>query len=70
MSPFERAAWNWYWDIATAFAMESGIVAEEWKALGLKGKVKALFLRAVSAVHETIELIREDRRKREAESRR
>ena len=64
MSDFETASWNWYWRTATAFALEAGIVGQEFKDLGLKGKIKGMFLKALSAVHQTSELIRADREKR------
>jgi hypothetical protein len=64
MSAFETAAWNWYCEIVSPFTMEAGIVVEAFRELRLKGKVKALFLQAASAIHQTFELIRVDRDQR------
>ncbi len=64
MSNFETAAWNWYWRTSTAYALKAGIVAQEFKGLRLKGKLKEMFLKAVSAVDQTVELIQADREQR------
>lgn len=51
MSAFELAAWAWYQDTVSTFAMQAGIVAEAFKALRLKHGVRALFLRALNVIH-------------------
>lgn len=70
MSAFEKAAWNWYHATVWPFSMEAGIVAEAFKDLRLKKRMKKLFLQAVSLVHQTFELIRADRAKRAMEEER
>jgi len=67
MSDFERSAWDWYCDTATDFALEAGIVAQEFKDLRLKGRLRAMFLRAASVIHRTFELIRADQARRARE---
>jgi len=64
MSNFETEIFNWYCDTVTPFALHSGIVAEMFKALRLKGVAKVLFLSGLNAVHEAFVGIREDRAKR------
>jgi hypothetical protein len=51
MSTFELAAWAWYQDTVSTFAMQAGVVAEIFKALRLKPAFRALFLRALNMIH-------------------
>ncbi len=46
MSEFESACWDWYCDVVSPHTVQAGIVAEEYKALGLGGIARVLFLRA------------------------
>ena len=57
MSPFELACWNWYIENVNQFAMESGLVGEMFKDAKLKGKVRAMFLTALNAIHQTSNFI-------------
>jgi hypothetical protein len=58
MSRFEVACWSWYADNVNAFAMEAGIVGEMFRDLGLKSKLKSMFLSALNEIHFTFDAIR------------
>jgi hypothetical protein len=67
MSAFEMACWGWYADNVTPFAMESGITAQQFAATNYRDKVRAMFLRALSAIHHAFEMIRMERERQAME---
>lgn len=63
MSAFEVACWGWYVGNVNAFSMEAGIVGEMFRDLGLRSKLKSMFLRALSEIHATFDAIQAARLK-------
>ncbi len=53
MDAFEVAAWNWYCDTVSTFALEAGIVAEAFRELRLRGKVREMFMKALGMIHDS-----------------
>jgi hypothetical protein len=51
LSPFEAACWRWHWENVTGFSMDSGIAAEEWRGLRLRGPARRIFLLGVSIIY-------------------
>lgn len=54
MSAFELAAWKWYDETVSPFALEAGIVAEMFKGLGLAGEIRPLFFKALNEIHKML----------------
>lgn len=65
MSPFEMAAWSWYWDNVSDFAEEMGIVADAFKEEGLRGSARRFFLRALGMIWRKVQEVRAENVKAE-----
>ena len=64
MSAFEIAAWNWYQGTVSTFSMQAGIVAEAFRDLKLKGKVRQMFMKALDMIHLSESAIMAERLKK------
>ena len=51
MSLYECASWNWYMENMTGFALDAGITSDAFRALGLRGPKRRMFLRAMREIH-------------------
>jgi len=51
MSMFEAAVLSWYSEHVNPFALETGLVREEFMELGLRGPARWLFLRGLNLIH-------------------
>ncbi len=51
MSAFEISAWNWYQDTVSDFALAAGLVADAFRDLRLRGKVRQMFMRCLEMIH-------------------
>jgi hypothetical protein len=69
MSRFESGCWNWYAENVTPFSMGAGIVADMFRSLDLQGAIKAMFLAAVSSVHQCLEYVQAERLHKAREAR-
>ena len=55
MSPFEAFALTWYTENCSRFMIDSGLLAEAYRELGLTGAAKRIFLAAMNKIHSAFE---------------
>jgi hypothetical protein len=55
MSAFETFTLTWYNENCSRFMVNTGLVAEAYRDLGLKGAAKRIFLAAMNKIHEAFE---------------
>ncbi len=72
MSDFEAGAWAWYWENVTSFTLRSGAVAAliSEELSGASRDARAFFLRALSLIDATMELVEAEKRRDALEARR
>lgn len=61
MSAFEVGVWNWYFEIVNHFTIETGIVADEFRRIGLRGSVRKMALAALNSIHLAFQAIAAER---------
>jgi len=68
-SSFELGVWHWYFETVNHFTLETGIVAEEFRRLNLRGIARRLALAALNKIHLAFQAVAAERaRKAHGES--
>ena len=70
MSEFEAACFNWYCTSVNQFTMESGILPELFKEIGLRGRALRLFLRAANLIYQAFAHVSAEKARKDAEGHR
>ena len=68
MSAFELAAWNWHCENVLPITVNSGLFRDLFMELGLAGKVRVLFLKALAMIDATNAKVAKERAEKEAEA--
>ena len=66
MSAFEVGCWNWYQEIVNRFTLQSGALGVLILDERIRGAARRLFIRAIGAIHVTLELVAAEKAKKAA----
>jgi hypothetical protein len=67
MTPWEAWTFSWYGENVSPFSQKMGIVADNFKALRLKGLGRTLFLKAMNMIQDAVEKVGDERQAKAAE---
>jgi hypothetical protein len=62
LSAFEVGIWNWYCEVVNHFTLEVGIVADEFRRMGLRGPARKMALAALNSIHLMFQTVAAERR--------